>query len=625
VAPDLPPGPAPAPVAPAPVPPPPRDQPLDGGAAPARAGGKAPGQAGAKPAASNAAADPTADAAPDADAMQAATDTSASAAPPGEVLPNVELSSDLLYKLTRAELDFKRGQWQGPYVTLMGVAQQTRDPRIAHRAAEMALAAKQGAEALAAIRLWHELAPDSEEATQYYLGFIVLGDELEEAEPIFARQLKNAEPASRGVVMFQMQQVLVRAKDKLVAFAMMERLLKPYDDTLEAHLVLAQGAFGLGEPVLAGREARRALEIKPDSELAILTLAQVTPDPKEVEGIVTGFLERHPNAREVRTAYARMLVDTKQYAPARAQFQILLKAQPDNVTTLYALGVMSMELNEQPAAEGYFKQFLAAMAKQPKGEQDTSKVLMILSQIAEERGDNKAALAWLDQVDSADARPYFTAQLRRAQLIAKNGDLDGGRKVIADLKAANADEEIQIFLTDAQLLRDGGYDQSAFTVLKSGVERFPDSPDLLYDFALAAEKIGDLDLMETSLRRVMAAAPDNQHAYNALGYALAERNVRLPEAYSLIEKALQLAPGDPFIMDSMGWVQYRMGHLAEAEDLLRRAYAVRPDPEIAVHLGEVLFEKGDKDNAQKLWREAKAKDPKNDSLKSTLTRLNQSL
>ncbi len=162
-------------------------------------------------------------------------------------------------------------------------------------------------------------------------------------------------------------------------------------------------------------------------------------------------------------------------------------------------------------------------------------------------------------------------------------------------------------------------------MLENALKRYPGNPDLLYDFALVAEKLGNTELMEKALRQVMIAAPDNQHAYNALGYSLAERNERLPEAYALIGKAMQMAPGDPFIMDSMGWVQYRMGKLDEAESFLRRAYTLRADPEIAVHLGEVLFAKGDVAGAQKLWKEAQAKDPKNDALKSTLARLNQSL
>ena len=548
-------------------------------------------------------------------------------APDGKpaALPNVDLNSELLYKLTKAELEFKSGRWQGPFITLMGVAQQTRDPRVAHRAAEMALTAKQGAEAMAAIRLWRELAPNSEEASQYFLGFVVLSEQIGEAEPIFAQRLRDAPLAGRPLAMFQMQQFLTRAKDKTAAFAMLERVLAPYAEVLESHLVLAQSAFAMGNNERATQETRLALRIKPDSELAVLTLAQVTPDPVAVGALLSAFLVKYPGAREVRSASARLMVEQKQYEAARQQFLVLLKGQPENLATLYALGIVSMQLSDVGAAETYFKQFLATLAAHPGDERDPTKVLMILSQIAEEKGDAKGALAWLDKIDGREPRPYFEARIRRAQLMAKHGDLDGARKALAEMQTDDADEQAQIVQSDAQILRDGGYGQTAFTVLENALKRFPDNPELLYDFALLAEKLGQMEVMETSLRRVIAQSPNNHHAYNALGYSLAERNIRLPEAYTLIEQALKMAPGDPFIMDSMGWVQFRLGKLELAEDLLRRAYALRSDPEIAVHLGEVLWAKGDKADAHALWRAARAKDPQNDALKNTLARLNTSL
>ena len=548
-------------------------------------------------------------------------------APDGKptALPNVDLNSELLYKLTKAELEFKNGQWQGPYVTMMMAAQQTRDPRLARRASEMALAAKQGGEALAAIRLWRELAPDSDEATQFFLGFVVLSDKIEEAEPIFAQRIEAAPPGARGVALFQTQQILARAGDKLYAYSMLVRLMEPYLDLFEAHLVLAQGALSIGERDRAIAEANKALAIKPASELAVLTLAQVSGEPQAAGKVLSDFLEKNPDAIEVRAAYARLLVEQKQLEPARAQFLALLKTQPDNVGGLYALGIVSLQLEDAKGAEQYFKRFLAVLEKSPGEDRDPFKALLILSQIAEARNDIPGAIAWLDKVDSSASGGYLDARLRRAQLMARSGDLDGARKTLAETKVDDPAAQGQIFLVDAQLLRDAGYVPSAFTVLENALLRLPDNPELLYDYALLAERLDKLELMEKSLRRVMQIAPDNQHAYNALGYSLAERNIRLPEALALIERALQMAPGDPFIMDSMGWVQFRMGNLAAAEDVLRRAYAVRPDPEIAVHLGEVLWQKGDKDGAQKLWRDAQAKDPKNDALKSTLARLNVSL
>jgi Flp pilus assembly protein TadD len=210
-------------------------------------------------------------------------------------------------------------------------------------------------------------------------------------------------------------------------------------------------------------------------------------------------------------------------------------------------------------------------------------------------------------------------------LTAKQGDVAGARKLLSTLKTDDKTEQAQIVLVDAQILRDAGKSQEAFKLMEQGVKRFPDNMDFLYDYALMAEKMGKTAVMEKSLRKVIAKSPDNMQAYNALGYSLADRNVRLKEAYRLISKALKMAPADPFILDSMGWVNYRLGKLDEAETHLRKAYALRSDPEIAVHLGEVLWKKGQKDDARKLWREAQAKDPKNDALQSTLARLHQTL
>ncbi|MES2015179.1 MAG: tetratricopeptide repeat protein [Pseudomonadota bacterium] len=558
-----------------------------------------------------------ASAAPEADPEESGPDPSN--------LPKVQLTSALLYKLMKAELEFQNGAWQGPYMTLLGLAQQTRDPRLAQRAADIAMSAKRTVEANVAVALWRELAPDSDEATQYYLGLALMTDDLGEAGRIFERRLRDAGPAARGVVMFQVQQYLARVSNRPGADLLLAQLLAPYADSFEANVLQAQAAFARddGEPAL--RHAQAALALKPDSELAILTLAQVTPDQQAVGVLLDRFLVLNPKAREVRTAYARVLVTQKRYASARTQFEAMLAEQPDSPGTLYALGIMSMQLGENRVAEDYFARFIALLDQNPDEQRDTSKVLLILSELAEERGDLKAASRWLGRVGEDDQASYFAAQIKRGQLMAGQGDLAGARAFLAALKTDEPAQQAQLLVTEAHLLREAGNSEAAYALLADGARRFPANPDLLYDFALLAEKTGRLDVMETSLRAVMAAAPDNHHAYNALGYSLAERNVRLPEALALIDKAMKMAPGDPFIMDSMGWVQYRLGNLAEAEANLRRAYALRADVDIAVHLGEVLWHQGRKADAQQLWREARAKDPKNDTLKSTLARLHTSL
>lgn len=548
-----------------------------------------------------------------------ATPAATSAAPVEDLLPEVALTEELMFKFLSAEIAAQRGEWQAAYVTMLTAAQQTRDPRLARRAAEIALNAKQAGETLSAIRLWRELAPHSEEAAQYYLGFLMLSDNLAEAQGIFEQRLKDVRPPARGLLMFQIQRLLARAKDKNAAFSMLEELLAPYHAVSEAHLALAQGALAKGDFVRARTEARAALEVKPDSELAALTLAQVTQDKGDATKFLASFLHAYPKARDVRIAYARILVEQKQYDKARHEFEILLKAQPQDLTTLYALGMLGTQTNDTKAAERYLVTYLKELAEHPDAERDPTQALLILAQIAEDRKDIEAALKWLAQVESGDA--YLGAQIKRVQLIAKRDGVAAARAQLMELNPEGEREQAQVIVAEAQMLRDANQSLEALAVLSAGVKRFPDNTDLLYDYAMAAEKIDKLEIMEASLRKIMELAPDNQNAYNALGYSLAERNIRLQEAFVLIEKALKLAPEDPFIMDSMGWVQFRLGRSKEAEEMLRRAYALRPDPEIAVHLGEVLWVKGQKEDAQKLWRDANTKDPQNDTLKSTLARL----
>ncbi|HJU71886.1 MAG TPA: tetratricopeptide repeat protein [Paucimonas sp.] len=550
--------------------------------------------------------------------------TDAAAEPKAEdPLPSVELTEDIMYKVLSAEIAYQRGDWQTGYVTMLGLAQQTRDPRLARRAAEIALSAKEADEALAAVRLWRTLAPHSDEATQYYLSFVILSDDLDEARPLLEERLKAARAQTRGLLAFQIQRLLARAKDKNAAFTLLEQVLAPYLDMPEAHLALAQGAFAKGDSDRARDEAQAALKLKPDSELAALSLAQVTTDKAEAARSLSAFLARHPKARDVRMAYARMLVEQKQYEGARREFELMLKEQPQDLTALYALGVLSVQVNDFGAAEKYLTTYLNVLSANPEEERDPNQALLLLAQIAEERKDTDAVLKWLAQIEPGEA--FLSAQIKRAQIIAKRGDMAQARQLLHELKVNGEREHTQIISAEAQLLRDSSQLPAAMAVLKAGLKQYPDNTDLLYDYAMAAEKGNQLEIMETALRRIMELAPNNQHAYNALGYSLAERNIRLDEAYALIDKALKLAPEDPYIMDSMGWVQFRMGRLKEAESLLRRAYELRPDVEIAVHLGEVLWVKGQKADAQKFWRDAQTRDPQNDTLKSTLARLNVNL
>jgi tetratricopeptide (TPR) repeat protein len=538
-------------------------------------------------------------------------------------LPSIPLSRELMYQILAAEISFQRGDWQVAVGKMYTAAQQTRDPRLAQRAFEMAWIVKQADEALVASRLWRTLAPHSEEATQNYLNAVVMADRMDEAQPIFERLLRETPQSARGVLIFQIQRLLSHSKDASAAFTTLDNLMAPYADMTEAHIALAYGAFAKGDNERAKAEAQTALSSKADSEQAALILAQVNPDKNEALKFLAKFVVEHPTAKELRITYARILIEQKRYKEAQHEFETLIKSQPDDLTILYMLGILEIQTNDQKAAERHLTAFLDVLANHPNEDRDPTSALMLLSQIAEDRKDNDAALRWLDQVDSPDA--YVGVQIRRAEIFGKEGNISGARKLLGDLAPPNHAQQIQVIAAEAQILRDASQPKEAMKVLATGIQRFPEDTDLLYDYAMDAEKNNQLDVCETSLRKIISLAPQNQQAYNALGYTFAERNIRLDEAFALVETAMKLAPDDPFIIDSMGWVQFRMGKLKEAEELLRRAYSIRQDPEIAVHLGEVLWTKGQKADAHKLWRDVGSKDPGNDSLKSTLARLHISL
>lgn len=541
---------------------------------------------------------------------------------PGESLPHVPLTEDLLFRILVAELSFQNGDWQSAYSSMLDLARETGDPRLARRAAEVAHLARRQPEILTAVRLWRELAPQSEDANQNFLGYLIMSNDLAEAKPVLEHLLKQASPQGRIAQAFQVQRMLVRAKDRVAAFTLLEQVLTPYLDTPEIRLALAQGALASGDLARARKEARAALAAKPDSELAILSLAQATLDKDEASNLIADFLKRHPQAREVRLALARVLVEQKQYEKARVEFEHLLRDDPEDLTALYALGVLDMQTEKLDEAETYLTRYVDTLERNPDRERDPTQAMLLLAQIAEQRQDTESLLKWLGRIESGEA--YVQAQIRRAQVIAQRGDLEAARELLAKVDPGSEREAALLVTAEAQMLRDAGQMDEAMRVFEVGLEHLPDNTELLYDYAMLAEQQGALDKMEKSLRKIIEIAPEYHHAYNALGYSLADRNIRLDEAHALIKKALELAPDDAFIIDSMGWVEYRMGRLDEAERLLRRAYASRPDAEIAAHLGEVLWVKGDREAAEQLWRDAQAKDPQNDTLKSTLARLNAS-
>ncbi|MFD2365459.1 tetratricopeptide repeat protein [Pseudoduganella sp. GCM10020061] len=544
------------------------------------------------------------------------------AAAPKQAAPAAPAAnSDLMYRVTKAEMEFREGRYEAAYLSMYAAAQQSRDARLAKRAAEMALAVRRLDDTMAAVRLWRELDPASEEAEQYQLALALQGNELDVVEQLLRDRIARADGDARGRALFEAQQLMSRSRDKKAGARVMERLAQPYAATFEGQIVLSQAMHTMGEREVAVTHANRALEMKPDSQLAALALAQSAGGDEASIAVLERFLKAHPNAREVRIAYSRALVERKDYAKARTELAKAVEDKPDDPAALYALGMLEMHLGDHVAAEKHLTRFVEALSYQPNEGRDLTRVYLMLAQAAEERGDFAKAESWLDKVDGEDAEAVLMAQLRRAQLLARKGDIKGARALLATLKPLGVEGQVQVALTEGQVLRDANMHKEAYELLRGAVARFPAEMDVLYDFALAAERAGHHAEMEKSLRTVIQKAPDAHHAYNALGYSLAERGVRLREARGLIAKAMAMAPEDPFIMDSMGWVEYRLGKKAEAERLLRGAWSRRKDPEIGVHLADVLWHAGKKEEARKILREVRTGDPKNEALRRMLARL----
>jgi tetratricopeptide (TPR) repeat protein len=530
-----------------------------------------------------------------------------------EPLPKQELTGQILYQTLLAEIAGQRGNFGLSASAYLDLARSTRDPRVARRAAEIALHGRDLETALQATRLWVEIDPESSQAHQMMAGLLVSANRLDELQPHVAKLLAQ-EGDNLGDGLLRLNRLFARYPDKKAVMLIVEQLTLPYVGMPEAHFARAQAALNAGAWQRGVAEADKALALRPNWDVAAMLKAQLqrAEAPEDALETLRTFLARHPQAREVRLQYARSLVGARMYPQARTQFQRLLVDFPDSADVVYAVAVLSMQLSDWATAEDNFRKLLG----RDFAEIDT--VRLYLGQIAEERKQFDDALRWYAEV--APGEQYLAAQLRIAQLLAKQGKLDAGRRHLQEARTEGSASRIQLLLAESQLLRDAGKTGEAYELLADNLATQPEQPELLYESALLAEKLGRHDVLEANLRKLIRIKPDHAHAYNALGYSFAERNLRLGEAEQLIVKALELAPDDPFIIDSMGWVLFRKGDNAGALTQLQRAYSIRPDPEIAAHLGEVLWTLGRRDEAKRTWQEAAKAHPGNDVLAEVIKR-----
>lgn len=527
------------------------------------------------------------------------------------VLPNVELSKELIYDFLLAEIANQRGYKAFAVEGSTAMAKKTRDPRIARRAAQLAFESGDVNKSVDAFRQWQEIEPTSPMAGRMLSSILLRGGKLDEAKLELAKILK-AEEANAGAAFMQIFQLVASHPDKPAALELMRNLAQPYPQVAEAHWSIAQLAQIAGNNELALDEIRQARNLRPDWDMAVSLEAQLLHKSAPQQGleVLRRYLSNYPDAREIRLQYARALLEQKQYKSSREEFQRLSKDNPDNPDMAFAIALISLQLNDLQGAEEQLKQALS------KGKKEQDTVQYYLGQLNEAKEKDDEAIARYREVKGGEY--HFAAQLRVAYLLSKRGRLEEAREQLHQIQVVSNQQRAQTLLIEAQLLRDAKRTEDAYEVLQQGLVKLPNQPDLLYEAAMLADKTGKPEIFERLIRQLIQVKPDHAHAYNALGYSLLERNERIAEAVELVEKALQLAPDDIAIMDSVGWGYYRSGKLDESVKFLRKAFAGNPDPEIASHLGEVLWVRGNKEEARKIWQDSLKAHPGNPLLQAVI-------
>ena len=547
---------------------------------------------------------------------------------------NSTIDGGLLYQLLLGELNAQQGEPGAAYSLMLDAARKTQDPQLYQRAVEIALQARSGESALQAARAWRQALPNSREANRFVLQILLgLNRTQETADPL-KREITLTPEADRAAVISIVPRFYARASDRKAAAQIVEQTLSEFANKPETAV---SSWTSIGRMRLQAENRSGALDAAQrahslDAQAVgpiLLALALMNQQQTQAETLVRRFLARQPSP-EVRMEYARALLNNQRFAESLEQIQMVTRSQAGFADAWLFQGSLELQNNQFKEAETSLLRFLQLSGSAPETAQNASgetdertrglvSAYLALAQIAEQRKDFAGSEAWLAKVGSPE--DLVRVQSRRASLLAKQGKLDDARQLLQNLPArTEADARFKL-AAELQLLRDNRKYAQAYELLSQALKKSPNDVEWLYEQAMLAEKMGNIGVMERLLRQVIAIKPDYHHAYNALGYSFADRNVRLVEAKQLIIKALEFAPADPYITDSLAWAEFRLGNKEEALRLLQWAFKNRPDAEIAAHLGEVLWSLNRKDEALSIWREGKGLNADNDTLLDTLKRL----
>jgi tetratricopeptide (TPR) repeat protein len=538
---------------------------------------------------------------------------------------NSSLDGVLFYQLLLGELQVRQGSPGAGFSLILDAARKTRDPALFQRAVDVALQSRSGDSALQAAQTWKRELPKDRNPNRYILQILLALNRIEEAGPALARSIEDLPDDEKQGAIVSIPRVFARVNDKALAAKAVESALRRSLD----NKTLAPSAWTtIGRMHRDAQQwpqaidaARRGHAIDPMAQGPLMLAMSLLP---QADAHIRQMLDKAMQtgvSAELHLGYARSLIALQDADSALQQLQALTRQHPAFAPGWLLLGLLQIDADQTTQARQSLVRHVELAKDSTDAEQQAglTEALMALSQLAQQQGDLDQAGRWLNQI-AASADPVRVA-IRRAQLLEQQGRAQEARVVLTQVQPATAEQAQRKTLALSRWMREHQQAQQAYELLQPALQASPADPELLAELSLVAEKLKRHTEMETVLRQLMQLRPQDPHAYNALGYSLADRGVRLEEARALILKAVELAPQDPYIQDSLGWVEFRMGRLAEAARILQAAYQAKPDAEIAAHLGEVLWQQGQKEAAGRIWREGLMLKSDNDTLTETIQRL----
>jgi len=546
------------------------------------------------------------------------------AKPPVE---NSAMDATLFYQVLISEIQVRQGDLGTAYQIYLDAAKRLRSAQLFHKSVEYALQGRAGEQALIAARAWRQALPQDRQAAEYAAQILIaLGRPDEAADPIKA-MLRLTPSATLPQVLGGLPRSLSRIADRKVLAQVVDDASAPWrepgKEIAQAWVASSEAWLQANDPIKARQALNRAAKLDPSLLSIGLLASELMVSQPDAEQLIKAQLASHPTD-VVRLAYARRLATQQRMAEAGEQLDAVVLSQPDNAPALLTLAAVRLENNQTSAAEAALNR-LIALKPAPKADGspgelgvDIDTAYLLMAQVQEQRKQYAQADDWLRKADPQSEK--VKVQSARAKLLLMQGKIQEGIKLLRAMPETEPRDGIAKVNAEVQLWREMKAYGEAMKVLRQANRNYPNDPDLMYDQAMIAEQLGLHAEVEPLLRQVMALKPEDPNAYNALGYSLADRNLRLDEARTLVTKALSLRPGDPFITDSLGWVAFREGQIEQALQLLRQAYQARPDAEIAAHLGEVLWVAGQQDEARRIWQEGRTRDADNKTLQDTLKR-----